>query len=202
MATDSAGRVHLIVVGYPTGSDWMSLLHSVWDGRGWSAPSVITAAPPIPDYAPLVARAAEGPAARPLLSPPYPEYPRLAISRGNRLHLVWFGGDRLGIDREPLGVWYSSAMTDAPEIAPARSAAVGPPRPSRREKEMTAPSPPATRTPVIPAPAIWDETGEAMQPVDHHRWQEYPLLIGIAAVLPALLAMILARLRPFGRFGR
>ncbi len=90
MATDSAGHVHLVMVAVPNGADTMSLLHSEWDGQSWSKPSVIASAPP------------------------YPEYPRIAIGRGNRLHVVWFDGDK-STDRTPnKGIWYSTALTSAP----------------------------------------------------------------------------------------
>jgi hypothetical protein len=92
MATDSAGHVHLVLVGYPGNAQVMSLLHSEWDGNDWLAPTTITN------------------------SPPYPEYPRIAIGKGNVLNVVWFAGDRAGIDRVPIGVWYSTARTSAPQV--------------------------------------------------------------------------------------
>jgi hypothetical protein len=99
MVTDSAGHVHLAFVGYPEASNVLSLLHSEWDGRTWSAPETVTA------------------------GAPFPEYPRLALSSGNRLHLVWFGGDRESVDRAPVGIWYSTAVASAPTVR-SRSAPV------------------------------------------------------------------------------
>jgi hypothetical protein len=91
MMTDSAGHVHLAMIGCPGGSTTMSLLVSEWDGTKWGAPAAVTG------------------------SPPYPEYPKLALSAGNRLHVVWFEGDRASVDRAPIGIWYSTALTTAPE---------------------------------------------------------------------------------------
>lgn len=100
MVTDSAGHVHLVMVGdlTVTGSTpddaKMSLLHSKWDGSSWaSTPDVIVSAPP------------------------YPEYPRLAIGQGNHLYVTWFDGDKVTTDRNPIGVWVSSVVVNAPQIA-------------------------------------------------------------------------------------
>jgi hypothetical protein len=90
LLTDSAGHVHVAMVGYLEGSSTMALLHSVWDGQSWSRPDVITG------------------------SPLYPEYPKLALSGGNRLHVSWFVGDKPGVERGPVSAWYSSRMVDAP----------------------------------------------------------------------------------------
>ncbi len=90
MVTDSAGHVHLVAVAYPEGSDALSLVHLEWDGQSWRAPQIITA------------------------GQPFAEYPKVAISAGNQLHVVWFGGDRNSIDRLGIGIWYSSASAAAP----------------------------------------------------------------------------------------
>jgi hypothetical protein len=93
MQTDSAGHIHVVMVGSLSGSADMALLHSEWDGAQWSNPLIIAG------------------------SPPFPEYPKLAIGSGNRLHVVWFGGNRSTIDRDAVGIWYSSATTSAPAKA-------------------------------------------------------------------------------------
>jgi hypothetical protein len=95
MATDSAGRLHLAMVAYPEGQLAMALLHSEWLGYGWGAPEIV----------------AYGATA------PFPEWPRLAIGEGNRLHLVWFGGSVVSIERVPIGIWYSTKLTTAPRIS-------------------------------------------------------------------------------------
>jgi hypothetical protein len=94
MATDSAGRLHLVMVAYPDGSPTMALLHSEWLGYGWGQPEVI-----------LYAATA-----------PYPEWPRLVVGAGNVLHLAWFGGSADSVDRVPIGIWYSSKLTSAPRL--------------------------------------------------------------------------------------
>lgn len=106
MATDSAGHVHLVLVGYPTGSTVMSLLHLEWNGETWSQPDTVVG------------------------SPQYPEWPDIVVGLGNRLHVVWFVGDSPFISRTPTGIWYSTAISSAPAIAleTAAPASLGPPK--------------------------------------------------------------------------
>jgi hypothetical protein len=92
-ATDSIGHLHLVMVGYPSGSSEMSVLHTEWDGQAWARADVIAS------------------------PPPFPEYPRIAIGDGNRVHVVWFGGDNASISRTPTGIWYSTTTSSAPSTA-------------------------------------------------------------------------------------
>jgi hypothetical protein len=139
MVTDSAGHVHLAFVGYPDGSPTLSLMHAEWDGHGWSAPDVVVSAPP------------------------YPEYPKLAVGGGNRLHLVWFTGDRESIDRTALHVYYSSTRISAPRVI---SSALPVPQPS------VAPPPTVISRPLPQVPSAAanlrtsDRSTEQRTPVD------------------------------------
>jgi hypothetical protein len=90
--TDSAGHVHVAVVGYATDITPQGLLHLEWNGQEWGPVSTISS------------------------SPPYPEFPRLAVTEGNRIHAVWFDGDVESVDRVPVGIWYSSATSSAPAV--------------------------------------------------------------------------------------
>jgi hypothetical protein len=164
MAADSAGHVHLVMVGYVTGSTTMSLLHSEWDGKAWSAPSVV------------------------LGSPPYPEYPRLAVGQGNQLHLVWFDGDRPSVDRSQIGIYYSGATTTAPKVT-------------------ARPVPPANVTPVTkPSDASVQSPGQVAPPPDAAAidraspWRadlsRSPMIavgIGVAPVVILLLVLVVIR---------
>lgn len=171
--TDSAGRVHLAVVAYPDGFDTMSLLHAEWNGQGWSSPDVIVG------------------------SPPYPEYPRLALSEGRRLHVVWFGGDRHTVDRDPVGIWYSTAETSAPR-------AVGRGIPASDVQGALAPVPRAADrsipSPAGSAPDEWGreprgDGGGLERPAEWvsglHRRQPHPVILGFVSTL-FLLAVALA----------
>jgi hypothetical protein len=97
MEFDGAGNAHLLAVGFRTESKGSipALLHLVWDGQRWSDPEVIY----------------EGPL--------YPEWPRLAIAEGNRLHAVWFSRVVLyGDDVDIKQIWYSTKQLGGPAVAP------------------------------------------------------------------------------------
>ena len=102
MDTDSAGHIHLVVVGRSrlpeSRADLVPLgvYHLVWDGEAWSEPEPIA-----------VYTEDEG----------FPEYPRLAISEGNRLHVVWFVRDeRFG--GEHYRILYSKSKSASPYQTP------------------------------------------------------------------------------------
>lgn len=99
MATDSAGNLHLLLAGR-TGAAEMTLrlLHMVWNGSVWAFPDVIVS-----------------------YNGDVPEWPRIAISNGNQLNVVWFvrGEDFIwSAAGDAYKVWYTNKMVDAPYIAP------------------------------------------------------------------------------------
>ena len=94
MATDSGGHIHLVVVGrLSPEEDRLGVYHLEWDGTSWSPPTAIY-------------RGAGS-----------PEYTKIVISEGNKLHAAWFV-------REPLSeggshdVWYSSGQSASPARTP------------------------------------------------------------------------------------
>lgn len=95
MATDSAGRVHLVMPGFLEGSitPIPMLLHLIWNGQSWSAPEIVAA---------TINR---------------PMWPRLTVAGGNQLHAVWFSyTDASGWGERR--VWHSSTTVDAPALPP------------------------------------------------------------------------------------
>lgn len=95
MATDSAGRVHLVMPGFLEGSitPIPMLLHLSWNGQSWSVPEIVSA------------------------TPNRPMWPRLAVAGGNQLHAVWFSyTDASGWGERR--VWHSSKTVDAPALPP------------------------------------------------------------------------------------
>lgn len=173
MATDSAGHVHLAMVAYPADSDTMSLLHAEWDGQNWAKVSTVAS------------------------SPPFPEYPRLAVSEGNRLHVVWLGGDGPNIDRASLGIWHSTAQTTAPAVA--RQIAAAPAAASATPSTTPQPTPPPVRDlGTVAEPESGPRVGTTLASHeslgDLGREPAYPLLLGAASVIPLLAAMLGARL--------
>lgn len=100
LAVDGAGVFHLAAVARRTlvsGPDDESdgLYHLAWDGTAWSAPEVIFGG--------------EG----------HAEYPRLALTRGNQLHAVWFLRDQEFTEGGQYKIWYSRRDLPAPALTPA-----------------------------------------------------------------------------------
>jgi len=95
MAADSAGHIHLLVVGRESlePDAPLGVYHLVWDGDSWSQPDRI------------------------YLGEGLPEYPEIVVSHGNRLHAVWFVRD-LQWQLSNYQVWYSSSQADAPYQTP------------------------------------------------------------------------------------
>jgi len=94
MATDSAGRVHLLVVGRdsPDENASLGIHHLIWDGANWTDPMRVFAVTGL-----------------------YPEYPKIVVHEGNQLHAVWFTREGSLWDSEASReVWYSSSQAAAP----------------------------------------------------------------------------------------
>lgn len=96
--SDSAGNVHLLVLGYldPL-EEQLSLVYTSWNGEQWSEPTrLFTSSDP-------------------------PEWPRLAVGMGNRLHATWFVRDAAHIwdsERGRYQVWAAQLETSAPRVVP------------------------------------------------------------------------------------
>lgn len=127
MATDSAGRIHLVVVGRHSDERDapLGIYHLAWDGDSWSKPEEVFQKRGFQQY---VARHLppgaewEPSAPKDIYQEIYrlealPEYPKIVVSHGNRLHVAWFtrpdvwrGG---GYD-----VWYRRGEAEAPHQTP------------------------------------------------------------------------------------
>lgn len=99
IAQDSAGNLHLVTVGRRLIEQaGLDLLHTVWNGSGWSTPEVVAS-----------------------YNGDVPEWPRLAVNLGNQLDLVWFVRGEKNLNNSDAGdfsVFYASRTVDAPPIAP------------------------------------------------------------------------------------
>lgn len=202
MITDSAGRVHLAAAGYLSGSSDPSLIYTVWDGQAWGSPTAVVTAPAEPQYRTVLGDKGEVTRST-LVSTPYPEYPKLALSGGNTLHLVWFGGDRPSVDRTPIGIWYSTAIVDAPRVerravTPAASAiATETPGP-----QAAAPGAGGALAPETTVPAERATVGSSPWEDRPGRYQTMPLLFGIGVVALFLIAALAAKFSRLDRMGR
>lgn len=95
-ATDSLGAVHVVAAGRGWASGEQAIFHLEWDGQTWSKPEQVS------PYG------------------GYPEFPRLAISEGNKLHVAWYTKQLVGYEEgQEMQVWYSECQTSAPAEASA-----------------------------------------------------------------------------------
>lgn len=131
MATDSDGRIHLLVVGRrsPERDALLGIYHLVWDGDSWSNPIRIFAETGL-----------------------FPEYPKIVVHEGNQLYAAWFTREGDVWDQEvSREVWYSSSQSPAPHqsVTPLPTFTPVPPMPTFM------PIPTATPYPTV----IFDHTG-------------------------------------------
>lgn len=167
MAADSAGHIHLVVVGQlsPQPDAPPGVYHLEWDGSSWSAPEGI------------------------YQREDFPEYPKIVISHGNQLHVAWFtrpeqfaGG---GFD-----VWYSRSQLEAPYQLPAPTPTAPPahkPKPAGTTSGSVTPTPFPTLVPGISQlpSGLYTENDELLQ-----------LAIGLSPIpLIAGIILLLKRLR-------
>jgi hypothetical protein len=144
MAVDSAGDVHLVLVGRTASEqESLSVLHLSWDGSTWTQPELITT-----------------------LKGDVPEWPRIAVSNGNILNVVWFvrpeaqiwngGGD--------YQIWYARGVSAAPAIGP-----VAWPTPTVTPTSaiaaLSTPTPASTATPT-PIPTLDSSLSQLSVPVE------------------------------------
>jgi hypothetical protein len=172
-ATDSAGHVHLLVLGYlhPLEEE-LALIHLVWNGSEWSVPIRIYAS-----------------------SDP-PEWPRVDVGLGNKVYATWFTRDQEHIwnsERGRYKVWSSSYQAEAPPQTPV----------SISSPVLTQPpvaSEQATATPVTtPTPAIVTNTS-GLPPGLYTEGDEIGrLLLALSPIAVVVLAVVALRLGWFRR---
>jgi len=160
LAVDSAGHLHLLMVGFVEPNDqervnpW--LLHLVWNGRSWSQPRVVMG------------------------GELYPEWPRLVLGAGKHLHAAWHTRSKEDLFRSEKAryrVWYSSLHTDAPE---ATALPFFTPVPTAAPTLVAATAVPPTATP-LPAQAL-----EAPTLPGRPKWEQSALTTILLAMLPVL----------------
>lgn len=169
MATDSAGNVHLVLVGIldPKQVGSLNIVHLIWDGVAWSSPQIVAT-----------------------FYGDAPEWPRLAIGNGNQLHAVWFVRDEEHIwesGKQQYQIWYARGQTDAPEIPPVTLEPTATPTVTSTPTAAPTHTPTPTLTPTIDpnltrissasgvAASIYSETDE--------------LILLIQSLLPTLLVV-------------
>jgi hypothetical protein len=174
MATDSDGNVHLVFVGRLSADDKnLEILHLTWNGTVWSRPDTVTR-----------------------LVGDVPEWPRLAISLGNQLNVVWFVRGQAHIwdsDSTNYQVWYSHVTIQATALKPN-------PRPTPAPDIISTPAP----TPILlPTPTLISPTLAAAlnSPVSNFNiTSEYgDMLMMAKSLLPGLVLLGLVVILVIGR---
>lgn len=165
-ATDSRGTVHFVAAGRRSLTGEQAIFHLQWDGQSWSAPEQVSS------Y--------EG----------YPEFPRIAISRGNKLHVVWYTKEWPGYEEgQEMSVWYSECQTSAPAQTPV---------PLPTPTPTATPPPPSTPIPT-PTPLPTIAPGTSGLPDADALYTERDeiayLLLATAPVLVILFIILAVRLR-------
>jgi hypothetical protein len=174
MTTDSAGNIHLLVVGRESPEDdaTLGVYHQSWDGNQWSAPTMIFASAEL-----------------------YPEYPKIIVYEGNQLHAAWFTREQSIWDQNAQRtIWYSKAQSLAP-----RQVITPLPTPTARQTPTATQDPAATPT---PNPTLVYKSTDLPGGLytDHDDWVR--LLITLSPLILALVAVIVILAVRSGRLRR
>jgi len=172
MATDALGHIHLVAVGAlerPARhvESPLGLYHLLWDGDRWSYPESIAWYPEPPES---------------------PEYPRLAVGQGRRLHVVWFVRPKGPFSQDDLQVWYGERALGLPEATPV---------PTWTPMAVpTSPMPALSPEPPLPTPAPQQDASARSLVENLYTEADELEMLGTAAlaVLAVLVATGIARL--------
>ncbi|HZQ07678.1 MAG TPA: hypothetical protein VFD70_13935 [Anaerolineae bacterium] len=162
-AYDSEGTAHVIAVGRTSKEQPVpGLYHLQWDGKAWMPPEKI------------------------YLDDNFVNFPAVAISNGNKLHVSFATLDKNRLDGEPnesYQVWYSTAQTSAAQ-------ATRVPLPTLTPQPTPLPTEPVTATPTrrpSPTPDLSQTSGED-DATDINA--QLPLIIGIVPVIGILVLVV------------
>jgi hypothetical protein len=144
----------------------LGVYHLVWDGVSWSAPDPIA-----------VYTEDEG----------FPEYPKIVVSEGNKLHVVWFVRDERYRAGEYLNVLYSSGLSAAPHHTP-----VPVPTPTSTPLPTPTPLPPPTSTPF---PTLVPGTSQPPRGLYTENDEVGQLVLALSPVILVVVVIAVVRLR-------
>lgn len=166
MATDSAGTVYLALTGRTSAQQQDTGLYLLrWTGSGWTKPQTVLENDAV-----------------------FPEYPSLEISQGNHLHLVFHvrgAKDIFDLPNQTYKVYYTNALTSAPEIAlqPLPTATLTPTATPTEIPVTSTPTP--TRTPFV-STVPEAPSGSGLP--------QLPILLALAPVVILILGILVWRL--------
>lgn len=172
-ATDGADQVHLLVLGRLTPlTQEMGLIHLVWNGSDWSPPNLIYS------------------------SRDWPEWPRIDVGAGNKVHASWFTRDAKHlVDAEGarFKIWASSYQSSAPPQTP-------PPLPTPTPAPSSEPLGHTTAdVNVTPTPVAVPVTSGLPPGLDEESDEIGQLIVALAPAVAVLLCVVALRLRRLAR---
>lgn len=161
-AIDGDGNLHLVAVGALSADQpTLNVLNLMWNGSQWAAPDVVAS-----------------------YKGDVPEWPRVSISQGNLMNVIWFVRDEPHIwlsDQGQYRVWYTRAQIDAKSIEPKPLPTAAAPeiKPSPTPKTLITAAPTAAQT-ATSRPAMAPSRGPQTE-------TDYVLLLALAVVPSVLL---------------
>jgi hypothetical protein len=169
MAADSGGHIHLVMVGrLSPEEDRLGVYHLEWDGTSWSSPTVI--------YGGVG----------------FPEYPKIVISEGNKLHAAWFVRETL--EEGDYEVWYSSSQSASPVQTPV---------PLPTSTPMPTATPLVTATPTAtPYPTLSVHSTDLPEGLYTESDEVLRLIIALSPVILIVLLVVVIRLGWFSKLFR
>lgn len=168
MVPDSAGNLHLVLVGRLANYNLTtsSVFHLEWDGKAWSEPEEIFT-----------------------VSGDLPEWPRIAIANGNQLHVTWFVRNQGNLndpgETSQYKIWYAHGQSQAPAITPAL-----PPTPTVTPSPTTIPELLVTSTPTVD-PALKQVSSVPVGAIDSIYTDNDDLLLLAQSLIPTVLILVL-----------
>lgn len=180
MATDSSGKVHLVMVGrrapeQPT----VEVLHLEWNGAGWSLPAAVAS---YDNNSQL------------------PEWPRISIGLGNHLHVVWHvryvSEDGVVPNDTSFQIWYNHRIVDSPRIEPEilPVSSISLPQASPTPFPTPAPTLPASRFLPIQVDSLRREPPATSLLIPSIRTENDEVILLAIANLPVVIIVILVLL--------
>jgi hypothetical protein len=178
MATDGVGNVHLVVVGrIMPDQNQLGVYHTTWNGESWSVPQTIQ--PP---------------------SVNLPSWPRIAVSLGNRLHVVYTlnSSANMGLSEGDEGVRLD-IMHAQSQIPVASSSSMGVPVPYPTLTPVPTPTPAPQALIVEPTSPVFLDRSPSAVDAQNLRTEvdDYSMLLlsGVPVVLLFAVALFIIRRR-------
>lgn len=177
MATDSSGKVHLVMVGRRASEQpTVDVLHLEWNGAGWSLPATVASYNH---------------------NSQLPEWPRISIGLGNHLHVVWHvryaSEDGVVPTDTSFQIWYNHRIVDSPRIEPEilPVSSISPPQAPPTPLPIPAPTLPTSKFLPVQIDSLHREPPATSLLIPSIRTENDEVILLAIANLPVVIAVIL-----------